>query len=208
MNRKNHYVLLTPKQVRQLTDIQARHGMDDNMPGALIGQPFLYTGALGQGPGILHVRYYTAVEANANQDCCAGSPERIGYSLKRRRLNSGMSRTLIIVIPDEAPLSWNEFYAGKFWRARKDAADRAHMLVKSCISPDEPPFTTPVFIRYDAYSKRPLDADNIASKLYTDGIVYAGLLTGDDWRRVVGVACYSHKAQENELHITITEVTE
>ena len=39
--------------------------MDDNMPGALIGQPFLYTGALGQGPGILHVRYYTAVEANA-----------------------------------------------------------------------------------------------------------------------------------------------
>ena len=118
-----------------------------------------------------------------------------------------MPRTLIIVIPDEAPLSWNEFYAGKFWRARKDAANRAHWLVRLHIPNDEPPFTTPVFIRYDAYSKRPLDADNVTTKLYTDGLVHAGLLTGDDWRRVVGVACYSHKAQEVALRITITEVT-
>ncbi len=113
---------------------------------------------------------------------------------------------LTIHLPGEVAPSWNTFYAGVHWVARRELAAETHWLIKASLPSDQQPITTPVFLRYDAtFTVHPLDADNIMAKLYTDGLVAAGLLAGDDWRRVRGVAVYSHKGKEPGITITIYE---
>ena len=110
---------------------------------------------------------------------------------------------LTITLPDVCPPSWNKFYAGMHWAERKRLADEAHDLIRCYLPHDWQPITVPVAIRYDAHQVRPQDADNIASKLYTDGLVRAGVLAGDDWRHVRAVTTATHKASANSLVITI-----
>ena len=110
---------------------------------------------------------------------------------------------LTITLPDACPPSWNRFYAGMHWAERKRIADEAHTLIRCYLPFNWQPITVPVSIRYDAYQVRPQDADNIASKLYTDGLVRAGVLAGDDWRHVQAVTTATHKASANSLVITI-----
>lgn len=110
---------------------------------------------------------------------------------------------LIFILPDVCPPSWNKFYAGMHWAERKRIADEAHSLIRCYLPFGWQPITVPVAIRYDAYQIRPQDADNIASKLYTDGLVRVGVLADDDWRHVRSVTTATHKASENSLTITI-----
>lgn len=114
-----------------------------------------------------------------------------------------MSPILTITLPDVCPPSWNRFYAGMHWAERKRIADEAHALIRCYLPFDWQPITVPVSIRYDAYQVRPLDADNIPAKVYTDGLVAAGVLLSDDWRHVRAVTTATHKASENSLVITI-----
>jgi len=114
-----------------------------------------------------------------------------------------MTPILTLTLPDVCPPSWNRFYAGMHWAERKQLADDAHALIRCYLPLGWQPITVPVAIRYDAYQVRPQDADNIASKLYTDGLVCAGVLAGDDWRRIRAVTTATHKAPDNYLMITI-----
>lgn len=76
-----------------------------------------------------------------------------------------------ITIPDHRPTSWNALYAGIHWRKRKRLADQTHALVRACTPPDAAQYETPVHITVTVYfANRPMDADNIAAKLYIDGL--------------------------------------
>lgn len=78
-----------------------------------------------------------------------------------------------IILPGERPVSWNQFYAGQHWRARKAEVDRVHLAVRAVIDPeaeDWPPPPLDVTVRA-YFDKRPLDADNVAAKLYIDGLI-------------------------------------
>ena len=113
---------------------------------------------------------------------------------------------LTLHLDGEVAPSWNRFYSGEHWVVRRDVAAEAHWIVKASLPPDTPAITVPVCIRYDAtFTIHPLDADNVMAKLYTDGLVAAGVLAGDDWRRVRGVTVYSHKGQEPGITISIYE---
>lgn len=80
-----------------------------------------------------------------------------------------MKRTL--VLENERPLSWNELYAGKHWAIRQEKARRAHALVRAALDPEDPPFERPVKITMTAYyAHNPIDASNICSKIYEDGL--------------------------------------
>lgn len=105
--------------------------------------------------------------------------------------------SVTITIPDEKPVSWNKFYAGRHWSNRKAEADRVHALVRAFIDPDSEPFNCPVDITITAYFKgRVLDPDNICSKLYIDGL--KGWIIADDNRRHVrGVRSVSEVDRKN-----------
>ena len=82
--------------------------------------------------------------------------------------------TITLVLPGEVPMSWNRIYAGGHWSIRRDEAERVHMLVRSVIDPDQPPFETQVDIEMHVYfENRRLqqDASNIAAKFYEDGLI-------------------------------------
>ena len=113
---------------------------------------------------------------------------------------------LTLHLPGEVAPSWNRFFAGEHWTERRALAADAKIVVRDAVPLDLPPITVPVFLRYDAtFTTHVLDPDNIMAKPYTDGLVAAGVLDGDDWRRVRGVAVYSHKGKEPGIIITIYE---
>lgn len=98
-----------------------------------------------------------------------------------------------IILQKERPISWNKYYSGMHWSERNDEALRVHDLVT--LSAYEQlkakgkmkVFKVPVNITVTVYFDKSLqDADNIASKLYIDGLKYL-LLTDDspDWVRSV-----------------------
>ena len=92
-----------------------------------------------------------------------------------------------IVLMDERPTSWNQFYAGQHWSKRVQMAKDKHWLIRTALDPSIQPFTEPVDITITAYFKnKPLDADNICAKLYIDGL--CGRVLEDDspkWVRSV-----------------------
>ena len=113
---------------------------------------------------------------------------------------------LTLHLPGEVAPSWNRFYAGEHWVERRALAADAKIAVRDAVPLDLPPITVPVFLRFDAtFTAHPLDPDNIMAKIYTDGLVTSGVLAGDDWRRVRGVAVFSHKGREPGITITIYE---
>lgn len=75
-----------------------------------------------------------------------------------------------IILEDEKPMSWNNFYAGKHWTFREDEARRVHTLVH-LQTLQYKRFTKPVDIIITVYGDRKLlDCDNIPAKLYIDGL--------------------------------------
>lgn len=96
-------------------------------------------------------------------------------------MDASEKRKVTIIIPDEKPMSWNEFYSGKHWTFRKREVDRVHQLVRAYIDPNWPMFTKPVTIEFRAYfanKKVRLDWVNVSAKLYEDALI--GWLIKDD----------------------------
>ena len=92
-----------------------------------------------------------------------------------------------IVLENERPWSWNKLYAGVHWTKRAEEADRVHDLVGWTLREMHTYsmfINTRVDIQVVAYFKnRPLDSDNIVSKMYIDGL--KGFVIKDDTREFV-----------------------
>lgn len=94
-----------------------------------------------------------------------------------------MNQPITLVLDDEQPISWNQYYSGKHWSKRNAEVKRVHMLVRSVIDPDWPAFDCLVDIEVTVYFKNNkirLDASNIPAKLYEDGLV-GHLLRNDNY---------------------------
>lgn len=84
-----------------------------------------------------------------------------------------------IVLEGERPVSWNQFYSGKHWTHRRQAAANVRLLMRSVLDPDAEPFTVPVAVTVTVYFRdHPQDADNVCAKLYIDGL--KGFILADD----------------------------
>lgn len=118
-------------------------------------------------------------------------------------------RSVTIVIPNERPISWNKMYAGVHWAKRADEALRVHLVVRAYLDPDCPMFDGLVRIKMCVYSKNrrvQLDADNICSKLYIDGLI-GWLIRDDDAKHVRSVETVTLLDRQNpRVEIKITEV--
>ena len=106
---------------------------------------------------------------------------------------------MILTIPNHRPVSWNRLYTQRHWSKRKALADEVHLLTLAAIPPDAVPFDVPVTVTITAYNRKPLDADNIALKLYVDGMK-GRVLHDDDWRHVVAVLC---RTELGDPHVVI-----
>ncbi len=116
--------------------------------------------------------------------------------------------TIILVLPDERPLSWNLFYSGLHWGERQREKDRVRLIVRAAIDPDRVTlFTHPVAIRVDAYfSGRPQDASNICAKLYEDALI-GWLIKDDSPQYVASMTTASHKDKDYpRVVITLTPI--
>lgn len=98
-----------------------------------------------------------------------------------------MTSTSLVFCLDGAPISWNELYASPHWSVRKRIADAVHdrvwLAVAETLGLPTEMLDVPVDISIIAYSRRPVDADNICAKVYIDGLV--GLLIPDDNYKIV-----------------------
>jgi|SRR3954447_1534240 hypothetical protein len=112
-----------------------------------------------------------------------------------------------IVLPNERPISWNQWYAGEHWMVRKKKADEIHELMKYTLMqaeyrPQVKIFPGKVDVRVTGYFKdRPLDPDNIVSKLYIDGL--KGLLIEDDTHRHIRSVTTSSQMDKQNPRVEI-----
>lgn len=106
---------------------------------------------------------------------------------------------LQIRLDGERPISWNMFYSGKHWAVRKAEADRVHALVAyslptlDLVRPDVWPLSV-VFTAYLA--GRMMDVDNLAVKLYLDGVKGSPLLPDDTPRYLDSVTVRVRRDKE------------
>jgi Holliday junction resolvase RusA-like endonuclease len=83
---------------------------------------------------------------------------------------------LTLILPGERPISWNAFYAGGHWSKRKMEKDRVWLVVRSSfpravVDGAGWPAQERVRIEVTAFVKeRPMDADNVCTKLYVDAL--------------------------------------
>lgn len=114
-----------------------------------------------------------------------------------------------IILANERPISYNKFYSGMHWTRRQEYAERVHNLthVEAYRQLGKIKLLdNPVEIAITAYFKGPIqDADNIACKLYIDGLKNF-LLKDDNHLYVKSVTARSIKAKENRVEIEITEI--
>ena len=69
------------------------------------------------------------------------------------------------------------------WRKYQALRDEVYLLTRAAIPLSAEMYTEPVDIAITAYSKRPMDSDNIAAKLYIDAL--RALVIEDDGPRFV-----------------------
>ena len=116
-----------------------------------------------------------------------------------------------IILPGEKPMSNNILYR-LHWTKRNEEAQRVHELVRYSLTRlQRVPFSKKISIFITAYFKhRPLDSDNIAAKLYVDGL--KGYVINDDTPAYVGfVATRSEVDKANprvEIDIKVDELEE
>lgn len=112
-----------------------------------------------------------------------------------------------IIFKNERPVSLNMWYSGIHWSKRKQEADRIHALCKYTVKKNL--FKKPVDIIITGYFKnKPLDPDNITSKLWIDGL--KGRVIVDDTMQYVSSVITRSRIDKNEprIEIDITEVEE
>ena len=118
-------------------------------------------------------------------------------------------RQLTITLEGEKPVSNNQFYSGMHWTKRKQLADAAHLLIRSQIDPEQPPFDEPVHITMTVYAADRVrrDIDNMNVKMYIDGLKPHVILE-DDWRYVSGITkLYKHDKARPRVEIVIKEAS-
>jgi len=123
---------------------------------------------------------------------------RVGARNAERLSMLSWSGSMKITLEGERPWSWNQMYAGVHWSKRKEEADRVHDEVwLDCHVFKREMIIGVVDIHITAYFKnRPLDSDNICSKLYIDGLI--GNVIEDDTREFVRrVSTQSEVDKEN-----------
>jgi len=117
---------------------------------------------------------------------------------------------ITLTIKDHQAVSWNSLYEQQHWSKRQELARTIHEYMLGSLPPGWRRFTKPVDITITAYYKNNLhrDSDNIASKLYIDGLK-GRLLEDDDTRFVRRVTTEAvNGAGRNEVVIEIKEVTD
>lgn len=116
----------------------------------------------------------------------------------------------VLTINNYSIISWNKLYSIQHWAYRKQLADEAHKLVWFEARAQEiPHFDKPVSIKITAYKKRNLiDADNVCSKLIIDGLVQAGVIDGDDAKRVSWVTTRCVRGVSNYVEMEIDDKVE
>lgn len=110
-----------------------------------------------------------------------------------------------IVLQGHKPVSWNRI-ATLHYRKYQELRDEVMLLTMAATNPDTPPMLQPVWITITAYNSKPLDADNVAAKLYIDALRKRGLLLDDDPRYVRGVELRS-ECGDPRVEISICAVT-
>ena len=120
---------------------------------------------------------------------------------------------ITLTLPDERPISWNAFYAGAHWSKRKAEKDRVWLVVRAAFPVDVVdgfgwPIRERVRIEVTAYVKdKPMDADNVCTKLYVDAL--KGWVIPDDdgkWVETVIPRVQVDKANPR-VEITVTPCT-
>lgn len=109
-----------------------------------------------------------------------------------------------IVIPGERPQSWNGLYSGKVhWSARSAEKDRVRQVVRAAVDMDQAAVQArPVEISLVAFfQKRPLDADNIAAKLYIDAL--KGIFIEDDSPKYVSAVTTASRIDRKNPRVEI-----
>jgi hypothetical protein len=109
-----------------------------------------------------------------------------------------------IIIKDHKIISWNKLYSQNHWSIRSALAEEIHMLVyASIIEQNIKKVKGKVDIHIIAHQKRPIDPDNICSKLYIDGL--KGRVIEDDTPEYVGkVTTESVKDKEDWVEIVLS----
>ncbi|MCB0070310.1 MAG: hypothetical protein KDE20_02580 [Caldilineaceae bacterium] len=116
-----------------------------------------------------------------------------------------------IVLDGQRAPSWNKFYAGMHWRERSQLTRAVQMAVRVALPEDVVegngyPYQVPVDIEIHAhFAGHPLDADNIAAKLYIDGLK-GWLIEDDTLRHVRSVRTVPHLAKQDRVEILIQEM--
>jgi Holliday junction resolvase RusA-like endonuclease len=93
------------------------------------------------------------------------------------------------------------------YRKYQALRDEVLLLTMAATEADAEMYRNPVWLFITAYNRKPLDADNVAAKLYVDALRKRGLLKDDDPRYVRGVALQS-KVGDPRVEITIRETYE
>lgn len=118
--------------------------------------------------------------------------------------------SVTIILDGDRPISWNQMYSGLHWSSRKELADTTHKLVWWTVKEQLPGasiFKNKVAITVRAYMNgRILDCDNVATKLYIDGL--KGILIEDDDLGYVGrvTAEVIRVKEDPRVEIEVTEM--
>lgn len=121
-----------------------------------------------------------------------------------------MRSAMVITIHDHQAVSWNVLYSQSHWTKRYELAQTIHTYMIASLPPGWKRFDETVDISITAYFKdsRLRDSDNVASKLYIDGLK-GRLILDDDTRFVRRVTTeIVNKAGEDKLVIKIKSVQE
>lgn len=117
---------------------------------------------------------------------------------------------MLIVLEGERCANWQTIYKSRNDHVRNKIAKEKHELVITYLrseylpdsdDPDKPykPLPYPVKLTYTAYSKGNIcDPENLCSKVYTDGLVRAGILEDDSSKYVHSVTLISRKDNKRQ----------
>lgn len=111
----------------------------------------------------------------------------------------------ILFLDNHKALSWNNIYSGVHWAKRKKIADEIHELIWAVAKEQKlKKVKGQANITIFSTSPKPLDSDNIASKVYIDGLKLAGYIVDDTPKYVGMVGTYSRKETLDTVMIFIS----
>ena len=119
-------------------------------------------------------------------------------------------KSLTITLPNHKAVSWNALYSSKHWTVRSKLAKRIHQEVFGAVfevvlAPRLLHYPVDIILTAFYKDKKLRDSDNLASKVYIDGLKGV-LLEDDDYHYVRRVTTEVRVGQkEDKLEISIEE---